>query len=67
MMKREIFFWVKYNVLTPCNSNASFEDIMEKMYALSDFSQYGHPEICLEESTLVCIWYLANLESLRWV
>ncbi|KAJ8969147.1 hypothetical protein NQ314_001888 [Rhamnusium bicolor] len=42
----------------------TFEHLLVKLYGIYQ-SKVGHPEISLEEGCLICIWYLANLESFR--
>lgn len=45
-------------------SSSTFKILLGKLNILYQ-PKHGHPELPLSHSLLICIWYLANLESFR--
>jgi hypothetical protein len=43
-----------------------FEDLLRKLYTIyPQVAKAGNQELDLEKQVLLCIWYIANLESFR--
>lgn len=46
----------------------TFEDFLQKLQSVNPNQvQKGHPQLPLPKQAMITVWYLANMESFRWV